>query len=56
MQEGAEKTVKLIIDNNLFMQQWLTFKWHLPAGWSVSRVPWLAPAWSNITATWVAPS
>ncbi|QHW32000.1 ADP-ribosylglycohydrolase family protein [Paenibacillus rhizovicinus] len=39
VQEGAEKTVKIIIDNNLFMQQWLTFKWHLPAGWSVSPGP-----------------
>lgn len=39
VQEGAEKTLKITIDNNMFAQQWLTFKWHLPTGWSVSPGP-----------------
>ncbi|OAS17861.1 ADP-ribosylglycohydrolase family protein [Paenibacillus oryzisoli] len=36
IQEGTTKTIKIIIDNQLFMQQWLQFKWHLPSGWTIT--------------------
>ncbi|OCT15549.1 hypothetical protein A8709_15855 [Paenibacillus pectinilyticus] len=39
IQEGTPKTIKLIIDNQLFMQQWLQIKWHLPIGWTISPGP-----------------
>lgn len=33
---GVEKKMKLHIENNLVMQQWLTVKWHVPEDWIVS--------------------
>lgn len=39
IQEGEAKTFKLRVDNQIFMQQWLEVKWHLPEGWTVSPGP-----------------
>ncbi|ACT01220.1 ADP-ribosylglycohydrolase family protein [Paenibacillus sp. JDR-2] len=39
VQEGKEMTFKLQVVNQLFIQQWLQVKWHLPEGWSISPSP-----------------
>lgn len=36
---GVPKTLKLKLENNLFMQQWLNLNWHLPAGWEILPGP-----------------
>jgi len=36
IKEGVEKKLVLNIENNLYKQQWLTVKWHLPIEWAVS--------------------
>lgn len=36
IQEGAPRRLTLTVDNQIFVQQWLDFKWHLPAGWTIS--------------------
>lgn len=33
--EGEEKKIKLFIENNQVMQQWLTVKWYVPEEWKV---------------------
>ncbi|OPH58983.1 hypothetical protein BC351_21855 [Paenibacillus ferrarius] len=47
VQDGTAKKIKLIIDNQLFMQQWLQIKWHLPAEWSISPGPKVASSLEN---------
>lgn len=34
--ENSPKSFRLTIKNNMFIQQWLNIKWHLPDGWAVS--------------------
>ncbi len=36
IQEGSAKNFKLVIENNLFIQQWLNIHWHLPEGWEIT--------------------
>lgn len=36
VEEGAAKNFVLTIDNNVFAQQWLNIKWHLPEEWEIS--------------------
>ncbi|BBH24965.1 hypothetical protein Back11_63100 [Paenibacillus baekrokdamisoli] len=36
IQAGIPRALTLTIDNQIFMQQWLDIRWHLPAGWTVS--------------------
>ncbi|BBI31957.1 ADP-ribosylglycohydrolase family protein [Cohnella abietis] len=33
---GKPRTFKLVIENNLFMQQFIQVKWHVPAEWEVT--------------------
>jgi ADP-ribosylglycohydrolase len=47
VQEGAAKTIKLTIDNQLFMQQWLQVKWHFPANWSITPGPKVGASLEN---------
>lgn len=37
--EAQPKRFRLVLDNQLFIQQWLNVKWHLPEGWTVSPGP-----------------
>ena len=39
IQAGVAKRIKLKLENNLFMQQWLNLHWHLPPGWEVLPGP-----------------
>lgn len=34
--EGKPRTFKLMIENNLYMQQFIQVKWHVPADWEIS--------------------
>ena len=36
IQENVPKKFRLIIENNLFKQQWLAIKWHIPKNWEIS--------------------
>jgi hypothetical protein len=39
IQPGVARTLRLTVENQFFKQQWLTVRWHLPAGWKVSPGP-----------------
>lgn len=39
---GVPRTLKLTVENQFFKQQWLTVRWHLPAGWQVTPGPAVA--------------
>lgn len=39
VQENVPKRFHLIVENNLFIQQWLNMKWHLPEGWEITPGP-----------------
>jgi hypothetical protein len=39
IQQGVPRKLRLTIENQFFKQQWLTVRWHLPAGWKVSPAP-----------------
>ena len=35
IEEGVAKKLRLNIENNIYMQQWINIKWHVPEGWEV---------------------
>lgn len=37
VQPGKPFTLKMTVDNKLFMQQWVHALWHLPEGWTVEQ-------------------
>ena len=39
IQTGVPRKLRLTVENQFFKQQWLTVRWHLPAGWKVSPGP-----------------
>jgi ADP-ribosylglycohydrolase len=39
IQPGVPRKLRLTVENQFFKQQWLTVRWHLPAGWKVSPGP-----------------
>jgi len=34
--DGSPKNFKLVIENSIFIQQWLNIQWHLPEGWEIT--------------------
>jgi hypothetical protein len=39
IQPGVPRRLRLTVENQFFKQQWLSVRWHLPAGWKVSPGP-----------------
>jgi ADP-ribosylglycohydrolase. len=39
LKENSPKKFTLVLENNIWQQQWLNIKWHLPVGWSMTPSP-----------------
>jgi hypothetical protein len=42
IQPGVPRKLRLTVENQFFKQQWLSVRWHLPAGWRVTPGPALS--------------